>query len=345
MPFKLPRMANAGFIKQAEPDSPDFDIIVAGSGRTGVVSGCAVSAQPTPNLTVAVAAGSYEIAGVAVTSGAATVTLTADPVNAKRALITGTSAGVIAAVDGVAAANPYLPEIPAGRVVLAVVDIPATTTAIGVANITDKRVILHEVLTTRGDLLRRGATGNQRVALGAKGTVVMSDGVDPVYAEYNPYTIGPAVNLFGTNANFEAGSPTVLDQLAPTTSVRNDGFAYRGRWSYNVVTAATAGSGVLIESAALSLASGVTRRIAIGANVWASQQQNMWGRLIYTDTTYTDAAGLASSALTFLSGWTDMRGQIVSDATKTPSKLQFYCWNQAAVVSAVYIDNLFAYEV
>ena len=345
MPFKLPRMANAGFIKQAEPDSPDFDIIVAGSARTGVRSGCEVTAQVTPNLTVAVAAGTYEIAGVVATNIAATVTLTADATNAKRALITGTSAGAISAVDGVAAVNPYLPEIPASRVVLAVVDIPATTTAIGALNITDKRVLLHEVLTTRGDLLRRGVSGRERVPVGASGLVLISNGTEPVYGEYNPYAPGTPTNHFGANAGFEAGSPVLVNQLSPTTSARTDAFAYRGRWSYNVVTDAVAGSGILFESAALSLATGVSRRVAIGARVWSSQQQNMWGRLVYTDTTQTDAVGLASSPLPYLNGWTDMRGQITSDAAKTPSKLQFYCWNATAVSSAVYIDNLFAYEV
>ena len=345
MAFKLPRMANAGFIKQAEPDSPDFDIIVAGTARTGVRSGCEVTAQVTPNLTVAVAAGTYEIAGVVATNIAATVTLTADATNAKRALITGTSAGAIVLVDGTPAANPFLPEIPASRVVLATVDIPATTTAIGVANITDKRVLLHEVLTTRGDLLRRGISGRERVPVGILGQVLMSNGTEPVYAEYSPYAAGTPVNHFGVNAGFEAGAPTVVNQLAPTTSARSDTFAYRGRWSYNVVTDAVAGSGVMFESAALSLATGVSRRIAIGARVWSSQQQNMWGRLVYTDATYIDAAGIASSPLPYLNGWVDMRGQIVSDAAKTPSKFQFYSWNATAVVSAVYVDNLFAYEV
>lgn len=181
MAFKLPRLSDAGFAKQAEPDSPDFDIIVAGHARTGVRSGCDVSAQPTPNMTVAVASGVYEIDGVHVVFAGATVTLTADPTNAKRALITGTSAGAAALVDGTPAANPFLPAIPAGRVVLATVEVPAAAATIGATNITDKRVLLHGVLTTRGDLLRRGAAGDERVAVGTSGTVLTSDGADPVW--------------------------------------------------------------------------------------------------------------------------------------------------------------------
>lgn len=41
--------------------------------------------------------------------------------------------------------------------------------------------VLRDVLTTRGDLVRRGATGEERVALGATSSVLKSDGTDAVW--------------------------------------------------------------------------------------------------------------------------------------------------------------------
>ena len=44
---------------------------------------------------------------------------------------------------------------------------------------TQIQTFVHSVLTTRGDLLRRGASAAERVALGAAGKVLRSDGTDP----------------------------------------------------------------------------------------------------------------------------------------------------------------------
>lgn len=56
----------------------------------------------------------------------------------------------------------------------------------------------YAVTTTRGDLIRRGASANERVALGTKGFRLQSDGTDPVWANggqslYNAITAGYTV--------------------------------------------------------------------------------------------------------------------------------------------------------
>ena len=63
MAFTIPNHADANSPFQAEPDSVDFDILAAGYSGSGVISGCAVTAQGTPNMTVAVAAGIVSVAG------------------------------------------------------------------------------------------------------------------------------------------------------------------------------------------------------------------------------------------------------------------------------------------
>ena len=77
MPYTIPNEADAAFTYQAEPDKVDYDILAAGIKGDGVKSGSAVSAQATPDMTVAVASGTVTINGTDVTVGAGNVTITA----------------------------------------------------------------------------------------------------------------------------------------------------------------------------------------------------------------------------------------------------------------------------
>lgn len=140
MPFTIPNSSAAAFPDQAEPDSQDLHILQAAPGLNGVVSGCAVTAQGSPNMTVAVAAGEVIIAGTkkTVTAGNVTIT-TANATNPRFDLICVDSTGTKSAVAGTAAANPEFPD-PAGKVVLASVYVPANDTTIASDQITDKRV-------------------------------------------------------------------------------------------------------------------------------------------------------------------------------------------------------------
>jgi len=143
MPFTIPNEADAFNQNQAEVDKVDIDILVAGIGGDGVVSGCAVTAQGSPDMTVAVAAGVVKIGTtvVAVTSGNVTIG-TADSTNPRIDLITVNNSGTKACTAGTAAAQPVDPAIPANSVVLAAVYVPANDTTIATSQITDKRVLL-----------------------------------------------------------------------------------------------------------------------------------------------------------------------------------------------------------
>lgn len=143
MPFTIPNAPDAANADQAEPDSRDFrDILTPGFQLTGVVSGCAVSAQGTPDMTVAVAAGvvSVQSAWVSVAAGNVTIT-TADVTNPRFDLVCVDSAGAKSAVAGTAAANAVFPD-PVGKVVLAAVYVPANQTTIPNTLIVDKRVVI-----------------------------------------------------------------------------------------------------------------------------------------------------------------------------------------------------------
>jgi hypothetical protein len=142
--FTIPNEADAFHADQAEPDKVDIDILVAGLNGNGVVSGCAVTAQGTPDMTVAVAAGVTRNADgttATVASGNVTIT-TADATNPRIDLVVVSNAGVKSVTAGTAAASPVFPAIPANSVVLAAVYVPANDTTIATNQITDKRVVL-----------------------------------------------------------------------------------------------------------------------------------------------------------------------------------------------------------
>jgi hypothetical protein len=143
MAFTIPNHADADSPFQAEPDSVDFDILAAGYSGSGVISGCAVTAQSTPDMTVAVASGIVSVAGVrAAVSGANTTIGTADGTNPRFDTITINSSGAIATTAGTAASVPELPAIPSVSVVLALIFVPANDTTIATVQITDKRVFI-----------------------------------------------------------------------------------------------------------------------------------------------------------------------------------------------------------
>lgn len=142
MGFTVPNDGTAGDRQQEELHESDLLILAAGHNGYGVVSGCAVSAQGTPDMTVAVASGTAKVGGTNVTVSAGNVTITADGSNPRYVLIEVDSAGAKSANAGTAAANPTKPTPSSTKTVLAEVYVPAGDTAIGAAQIVDKRVLL-----------------------------------------------------------------------------------------------------------------------------------------------------------------------------------------------------------
>jgi hypothetical protein len=117
-----------------------IDILVAGvSSNDAVISGCAVS--PSANMTLAVAAGSVNSAGVGYNVAAANPVIgAADATYARLDFVVVTSAGAVAVRAGTAALNPKPPAKTAGDVVLAVVYVPALSTTVGANQIVDMKV-------------------------------------------------------------------------------------------------------------------------------------------------------------------------------------------------------------
>lgn len=142
MAFTIPNLVDAGFAAQAQVDKVDVDILVAAHNGNRVISGCAVTAQGLPDMTVAVASGSILVNSVTVAVSSGNVTITAaNGTNPRFDLIVVDNTGTKSATAGTAAANPVFPSIPANSVVLAAVYVPANDTDIDANQIIDKRVI------------------------------------------------------------------------------------------------------------------------------------------------------------------------------------------------------------
>jgi hypothetical protein len=149
VPFAIPNAPGASYAPQASVDSGDFAILAAAAQGSGVVGGCTVTAQSTPNMTVTVSVGIVHFPGLGqVAVAAQTVTITAaNGTNPRHDLIVVNQAGIVSVVTGTPAAvtttsEPVFPAIPSGAVVLAAVYVPSGATAITSGMITGKGVLL-----------------------------------------------------------------------------------------------------------------------------------------------------------------------------------------------------------
>lgn len=116
-------------------------LVAAIDGRDCVLAGCAVSAQGSPDMTVAVAKGAVLTNGVLkpVTAGNVTVS-SAHATLPRLDLIVVDSTGAKQCRAGTAAGSPKPPTRSANDVVIAMVYIPATDTTISSDQIIDQRV-------------------------------------------------------------------------------------------------------------------------------------------------------------------------------------------------------------
>lgn len=121
-----------------------LDVLVAGVCRVDcVLAGCAVTAQASPDMTVAVAKGAVLANKVLKGVSAGNVTIgAADGTNPRLDLVVVDSSGAKQCRAGTAAANPKPPARTANDVVLAVVYVPAADTTIGANQITDLRMLI-----------------------------------------------------------------------------------------------------------------------------------------------------------------------------------------------------------
>jgi hypothetical protein len=134
MPWNIPD--NAGLTGPPDPNQArwfqvETQIIAAALAGTGVASGCAVTAQIAPDMTVAIAAGTILAAGVSVAVTGGNLTVGAAHATLLRLdLITASAAGVKTITAGTAASSPKPPLLPTGHIALAIVFVNAVVTTV-----------------------------------------------------------------------------------------------------------------------------------------------------------------------------------------------------------------------
>lgn len=201
----------------------DLAILVAGVAGTGVLTGCAATAQGTPDMTLAVAAGTIQpsagAASVAVTGGNVTIT-TAHATLPRIDLVTASTAGVKTVTAGTAATSPKPPALPSGHIGLAMVDVPAADTAIQTAQVTDKRATVFasglaqsyigyntvgasfETLTVNRQLMKK-------FTLAAAGTLISIDfHIKATATDPTNFVVGVLIDASGLPTNVVAMSST-----------------------------------------------------------------------------------------------------------------------------------------
>ena len=143
MVFTIPDKGTAQNDVQSVLFQGYIDVLLAGINAIDcVLSGCAATAQGSPDMTVAVAKGAVMTNGVLKPVTAGNVTISAASASLPRLdLVVVDSSGAKQVRAGTAAANPKPPAKTANDVVLAVVYVPPNDTTISSDQIVDMRVV------------------------------------------------------------------------------------------------------------------------------------------------------------------------------------------------------------
>lgn len=157
MSFTIPNQASAAYARQAGLYQADIDGLVAALAGDGVLSGLGCSAQASPDMTVAVAAGNARIQGYFPFFAAANATITAaNGSNPRIDLISIDYNGAVTVTAGTAAAAPVCPALPANSIPLCQVYVQTGVTSIGSGAITDKRVVLPDTFDITDEFVSDG---------------------------------------------------------------------------------------------------------------------------------------------------------------------------------------------
>ena len=145
--FSVPNASAASFATQAKFFAQDIQILAEAHHGNGVLTGCAVTPQGSPDMTVHVAAGAVVREGILIAVSAANPAISAAHATLPRIdVVNVNNSGTLIVTAGTPAASPEPPTIPQvgniNNIVLAFVYVPAADTAIGSTQIIDKRSIV-----------------------------------------------------------------------------------------------------------------------------------------------------------------------------------------------------------
>jgi hypothetical protein len=161
MGFYIPNAPDASVTDQSEPDSVDF--LALGNRKSGVISGCLVSAQTSPDQTVQVSAGEVLTEGVykTVSSSSNLSVGLGSSAGPRFDLVVVASTGALQVRQGTSSTNPTFPTLSSGDVVLAAIyRTSGTSSTVANTQIIDKRIIMMSNDSRTGVGEPSGSDGN-----------------------------------------------------------------------------------------------------------------------------------------------------------------------------------------
>jgi len=191
-----------------------------------------------------------------------------------------TLASALAGVASLSATTPVAVDQSTGAVTISIGTVPINKGGTGATTASAARTALgamEDPLTTRGDIIRRGASATERLALGSSGTVLKSDGTDVAYGNIATSELSGNIDLTsqvtgalpvangGTNATSASAARTSLGAAASGSN--SDITALTGLTTDLAVT--HGGTGASTASAART-----NLGVAIGSDVQAFDADN-----------------------------------------------------------------------
>ncbi len=224
MALRVPNKAAAAYARQAGGFADLVDQISAALAGDGVLVGMGVSAQGTPDMTVAVAAGQVRIGGYFAAYAGANVTITAaDSTNPRFDLICCDHNGTVSRVGGTAAVRPVPPDIPANSIQLAQVYVPAGATSIDNPKIVDKRPTVVDFFDFFDEFLPGALVTTGDIGAGAWGTTAAGTAANAVQTGEDKH---PGIlrlvsgGTSGNNSRLHLGSSATAAPLLPANLAR-----------------------------------------------------------------------------------------------------------------------------
>lgn len=262
MGFNIPNAPVASVIDQSEPDSGDF--VALGDRKSGVISGCVVTAQSTPDQTVQVSAGEVLSDGTyrTVSSSASLSVGLGSSSGPKFDIIVVDSSGALTVRSGTASSNPVFPTLSSGDVFLAAIyRTSGTGSTVASSQIIDKRVITPS--NTARLVSSAPSTGGNIGDLYINSTVSTVSGQSQVWAK-------TAASSWENLAEFAYHSSRSVSGATDTLLVTdiNNFVEFTGACDISISTSANSNFPVgctihLVKTGS----SGVTRVLSGGANV------------------------------------------------------------------------------
>lgn len=235
MGFYIPNAPDASVIDQSEPDSVDFTTL--GDRKTGVISGCVVTAQSSPDQTVAVTAGEVIIDGTyySVSANLSLSVGSGSSTGPRFDLVVANSSG-LAVRTGTASANPVFPSLTSGDVVLAAIyRTSGTSSTIASSQVIDKRVV------NASNYVRQGS-GTPSNSLGSIGDLYINTTTSTI-AGQSQLWVKTGVSAWENVAEHYYLTPRVQSGSTDTLTISdiNNTVEYSGVCNIRITTSSNSG--------------------------------------------------------------------------------------------------------